>query len=170
MSRRTPYQKCYSLACYYLAKRDYSILELTKKLVEKEHSKQEIDKVISSLIKLDILNDEKFALGRVRYRYQTCRWGVVRIRRELQEKGVEKELIEQAIEQRYEDGTLKDSKITEQAFDLIFSRYRTKVNLENGRLNAKDYNKIVGFLIRRGYTFSQVREALSLFVEKLIEE
>ncbi|MCP4355423.1 MAG: regulatory protein RecX [Proteobacteria bacterium] len=158
--KKTSYQKCYNLALYYLAKRQHSIFELSKKLKDKEHKEEDISKVVEKLSGLDLLDDEVFAFSRIRYRYKTCRWGVIRIRRELQEKGVNKEIIDQSIEKRYEDGTLKNDEICKQAFELISSRYKNKVILENGRINSKDFNRITGFLSRRGYTYPQIKYAI----------
>jgi len=168
MQKKTSYQKCYNLALYYLAKRQHSIFELSKKLKDKEQTEKDINKVIDKLSEIDFLNDKTFAFSRIRYRYETCRWGIVRIRRELQEKGVDKEIIEQSLENRYEDGTLKEDKICEQAFDLINSRYKSKIILENGRLSSKDFGKLTGFLSRRGYTYPQIRYAIDMFLNDSI--
>jgi len=165
--KRTPYQKCYNLALYYLAKRQHSISELSKKLADKEHLPESIEKTVEKLTKLNFLNDKEFAFSRIRYRYETSKWGLTRIKLELGQKGIDRDTIEQAIHERYEDGTLDDTLIKQQAFDLIYSRYKNKVELENKRLTAKSYSKVVGFLTRRGYTSTQTRYALDLLVETL---
>lgn len=168
--KKNSYQKCYNLALYYLAKRQHSIQEITKKLLLKEHTDEDITKVIQKLVSINFLNDEEFALARIRYRYQTSRWGVVRIKLELSQKGIDKDIIEKSINEKYEDCTLDDDLIRQQAFDLAYSRYKNKIEIENRRINAKSYAKVMGFLQRRGYNSSQIRYALDLLLETLLEE
>ena len=158
------------MALYYLAKRQHSISELSKKLADKEHLTENIEKTVEKLKNLNFLDDKEFAVSRIRYRYETSKWGLTRIKLELGQKGVDRDIIEQAIYERYEDGTLDDTLIKQQAFDLVYSRYKNKVEIENKRLTAKSYAKVVGFLTRRGYTSSQTRYALELLVETLLEE
>lgn len=167
MAKKTSYQKCYNLALYYLAKRQHSMAELAKKLKDKEHTAEDIDKVSQKLVNLNFLDDKEFAFSRIRYRYETSKWGLTRIKLELGQKGVDKDIIEQAIAERYEDGTLDDTLIKEQAFDLIYTRYKNKVEIENKRFTAKSYAKVVGFLGRRGYSSTQIRYALDLLLETL---
>jgi regulatory protein len=169
MPKKTSYQKCYNLALYYLAKRQHSIAELNKKLKDKEHNAEDIAKVNEKLEKLNFLNDHEFAFSRIRYRYETSKWGITRIKLELGQKGVSSDIIEKAIAERYEDGTLDDTLIKQQAFDLVYSRYRHKVEIENRRFTAKSYAKVMGFLQRRGYSSTQTRYALDLLLETLLE-
>lgn len=166
--KKTSYQKCYNLALYYLAKRQHSVAELSKKLKDKEHSAEDIENVVIKLKNLYFLDDKEFAFSRIRYRYETSKWGLGRIKIELKQKGVSAEIIEQAVAERYEDGTLDDSLIKQQAFDLIYKRYKNKVEIENKRLTAKSYAKVVGFLQRRGYNSVQIRYALDLLLETLL--
>lgn len=168
--KKTTYQKCYNLALYYLAKRQHSVSELTKKLAAKEHVQEDIDKVVEKLKNLHFLNDKEFAYSRIRYRYEGSKWGLTRIKLELGQKGVDREIIEQAVAEHYENGCLDDTLIKQQAFDLIYSRYKRKVEIENKRLTAKSYAKVVGFLTRRGYSSSQTRYALDLLIETLLDE
>lgn len=170
MKKKNSYQKCYNLALYYLAKRQHSVAELNKKLKDKEHNLDDIEKVNKKLLDLNFLDDKEFAFSRIRYRYETSRWGVTRIKLELGQKGVDKEIIEQSVAERYADGTLDDELIKQQAFDLIYNRYKNKVEIENKRFTAKSYAKVVGFLGRRGYSSAQVRYALDLLLETLLEE
>lgn len=168
--KKTSYQKCYNLALYYLAKRQHSVAELTTKLKDKEQTAEDILKTVEKLKTLRFLDDKEFAFSRIRYRYQTSKWGVTRIRLELKQKGVDFDIIEQAFDEHYSQGTLDDSLIKQQAFDLVYSRYKNKVELENRRLTAKSYAKVVGFLQRRGYTSTQTRYALDLLLETLLDK
>lgn len=168
--KKTTYQKCYNLALYYLAKRQHSVSELSKKLADKEYCAEDIAKVTEKLKSISFLDDKEFAYSRIRYRYETSKWGLTRIKLELNQKGVDREIIDQAIADHYENGCLDDTLIKQQAFDLIYSRYKRKVEIENKRLTAKSYAKIVGFLTRRGYSMSQVRYSIDLLLEVLNEE
>lgn len=170
MAKKNSYQKCYNLALHYLAKRQHSVDELVKKLVDKECLPEDIEKAKQKLLNLNFLNDKEFAFSRIRYRYETSRWGLTRIKLELGQKGVDKDIVEQAVSERYEDGTLDDELIKQQAFDLVYSRYKNKVEIENKRFTAKSYAKVVGFLGRRGYTSAQVRYAMDLLLETLLDE
>ena len=47
--KKNSYQKCYNLALYYLAKRQHSVAELSKKLKDKEHSSEDLEKTVIKL-------------------------------------------------------------------------------------------------------------------------
>lgn len=161
--KKTPYQKCYNLALYYLAKRQHSVNELSKKLKDKEFLHEDIAKTIKKLKELAFLDDYQFAFSRIRYRYETSRWGIKRIILELKNKGVEQWVIDSALSDRFSDNTLKDEEIKQQAYELL-SRYQNKIIITNKRLENKDYAKLSGFLARRGYSIEQIKYAIDKFI------
>lgn len=87
------YDKALRSAANMLARREHSEFELTRKLQQRDFPADVIDKVIAALIADRLLSNERYAESYVRMR-SARGYGPVRIRLEMQERGVEEVLIE----------------------------------------------------------------------------
>lgn len=87
------YDKALRSAANMLARREHSVFELTRKLQQRDFPADVIDKVIATLIADRLLSNERYAESYVRMRSNRG-YGPVRIRMEMQERGVEEALIE----------------------------------------------------------------------------
>lgn len=84
-----------------LARREYSRTELRRKLLQyssakesAEEESQDVERVLDQLAAKDMLSDTRFVQSRLRVR--APRYGVARIRQELQQHGLAPELLQQA--------------------------------------------------------------------------
>ena len=87
-------------AVRYLSRREYSRLELEKKLrayLTEDESEDDLTAVLNDLEQKGYLSDERFAQSRARVR--AARYGNARVAYELKASGVSSELIANAIEQ-----------------------------------------------------------------------
>jgi len=80
-----------------LARREHSWLELRHKLAARGYDDAEVDQVLAQLEQERLLSDERFAETYVRTRRERG-FGPLRIRAELQERGVADELIARHLE------------------------------------------------------------------------
>ena len=90
------YDKALQSATRMLASREHSVMELTRKLQQKDFPPEIVERVVNGLREGRLLSDERFAEGYVRFR-SARGYGPVRIRMEMRERGVADELIEQAL-------------------------------------------------------------------------
>lgn len=88
----------------YLSIRTRSSFELRRYLMRKGYSLDEIEDILVLLTEEGYLNDEKFAEEWVKSRLTTNLRGPYLIKHELLQKGIEPDLIEQALEQIGDEG------------------------------------------------------------------
>lgn len=82
-----------------LARREHSVHELRRKLLEKGHHSAEVDTVVSDLVRDKLLSDERFIEMYLHARVNKG-YGPLHIVAALRERGVGKELIAQFIDGR----------------------------------------------------------------------
>ena len=91
------YDKALRSAANMLARREHSVFELTRKLQQRDIPPDVIAKVIAQLVADRLLSNERYAESYVRMRSNKG-YGPVRIRMEMQERGVEEVLIEEYLD------------------------------------------------------------------------
>lgn len=91
------YDKALRSAANMLARREHSVFELTRKLQQRDFPPDVVDKVIAALLADRLLSNERYAESYVRMRSDKG-YGPVRIRMEMQERGVEERLIEEYLD------------------------------------------------------------------------
>ena len=132
-----------------LEMRDRSTKEIADKLLSVGYSQQVSQSVCQKLTLAGYLDDRRYAqsaLDRLGKKY-----GAIRLRRELQMKGISPDLIAELLEERDPDMQL------ENAVRLAQKALRGKA----GEPNAL-YRRMYGTLARRGYTPDLVRKALEI--------
>ena len=154
-------RKAYNSAIHYLARRMRSEFEVRNHLLEKEYGAAVINEVIHKLYDYKFLNDEDFAISFVRTLMNTTDKGPVLVKKDLEEKGISPKIIEQVM-LLFDYDTQLEKAIT------LGQKYANK--------NKKDaqmilIQKVEQYLVRKGYPFSIMKEALKeLSIEKEEEE
>lgn len=135
--------KVRSMALRYLAIRPRSVRELQKYLERKEVQPEPVAEVIEWLGRLGYLDDADFARRWADYRRRAGHYSDARIRAELRQKGVDEDILAQALDaaEGSEDKALRQ---------LIAKR----------RGRYADEQKLIQYLARQGYSWSQVKRAL----------
>lgn len=139
-------------ALRWLTRREHSRQELRAKLVKRGYADTEIDEVIHALQGQGLLSDARFAESLVRAR-RARGLGPVRIRYELQKKGVASELIEEKLD------------LANDAWLEAIRRVRRKKFGARLPQTTAECFRQGHFLHYRGFTSQQIRHALSLSEE-----
>jgi regulatory protein len=140
-----------------LARRMYSSSEIRKKLKEQGYTDEIIDNVISMMEGYGYLNDKTFAEEWIRSRAHNNPKGKIVLKRELTQKGIEGDIIEEVFSQSFDE-----SQQSEIALDMARRQSRSYRN--DDPISAR--RKLQGYLIRRGFDFETVRNV----VDKVLNE
>ena len=144
-------------ALYLLDERDYSYIELYKKL-ERNYDEDICLEVCNRLSEIGCINDRRYSERLAEHYCVTKRFGLRRAREEMRKRGISNELITEAL-YPYED-TVPD-RISE-LIEKKYARYLT---------DEKGVQKVKAALVCQGYSFSEVNKALSEYeYEDEIEE
>ena len=132
-------------AANMISARPLSKKELTRRLVQKGAEADDADAAAEYLEGLGALDDAAYAAMLVRH-YSAQGYGKARLRDELYRRGVPRELWEAALE------TAPDAQET--LARVIVSKTKGKP------LNEKDYKRLSDALLRRGFSWGEVKAAL----------
>ena len=149
------YLKAKDKAFDLLALRDHSENELYRKLLNHFDS-HTAAATVARIRELGYLDDRKFAEKLVR-EYSGKGKSRAEIRNKLYEKGISREIMEEALSLLEEDES-------EAAYDLICRKYSEKIKKENGK------QLVAAALARRGYRGTDIRKALSRFGYEVTED
>lgn len=134
-----------------LSRRDYSQHDLSKKLQALSDDQSEIDSTLAWLQELSYLDDQRYAEAFVRDSIAKNR-GPIRIRNELQQKGLSGDVIENALESEAADWLSL-------AADALRRKFRDLTLIEH---NAKQKTKAIRYLQYRGFSHGVVFRAIEL--------
>ena len=142
-------------AAAMLGRKPMSRADLTKKLQEKGASARESEYAAEWLSAIGALDDQAFAALLVRH-YSAKGYGPARWRDELRRHGVERELWDEAMESAPPTEEIIES--------FLRSRWKGK------RPDEKELKRTSDALLRRGFSWGDVKVALKGFTELLGEE
>ncbi|MDQ7798615.1 MAG: regulatory protein RecX [Candidatus Edwardsbacteria bacterium] len=143
--------KARNYALRLLELRGRSVKDVRDKLKVKGASPGDIDLVIDDLLSLGLLDDEKFARDWIENRQHFRPTGVVRLRQELFAKGIDREIVDQAV---------REYKINSDEFPAALDLARRKMKLYRKLDSDTAKRRLAGFLARRGYEASIVSKVL----------
>ena len=141
-------------AIQILTPREHSVRELRLKLIKRNIDRGKIDAIVSYLIELDYLSDERFAGAYVTERIHKGD-GPIKIRANLQKRGVDRTLIERFV-------SADDDFWVGLAADVLRKRFGEKCD-ENSGMLFSEWTKRRNFLANRGFPSHVVRVALGGF-------
>lgn len=138
-------------ALNFLSYRDRSEKEIRTKLKDVGYEESIIDWVIGELKRLKFLDDQRFAQSYAQTQMITRPIGEYFLKRELKQKGLDADIIEQTVEKVYEE---KDQLSI--ALELAQQRKKRYGNID--AMKAK--KRLSDFLLRRGFSWEIVSEVL----------
>ena len=138
-----------------IGKRAMSRRDLERKLQEKGASEAEARYAAEWLEAIGALNDAEYAAALVRHCAQLG-YGPARVREKLYEKGVPRELWEEALEELPADGG--------QVEDFLRSKLRGRIPDE------KEKRRLTNALLRRGFPWGEVKAAWRRMGEEVQED
>ena len=146
-------RRAFNSALNSLDYRDHSEKEIRAKLMRK-HGVEYVDEAVEKLIELDLINDRRYAENYARELFEHKKFGKIRIKSELIAKGIASDIASETVNSLFED---EEPDNIQRIVDIIEKKYYNRMNDEVGR------KKVFSALQRMGYTFSDIREAMSEF-------
>lgn len=146
-------RRAFNSALNSLDYRDHSEKEIRAKLMRK-HGAEYVDEAVEKLIDLDLINDRRYAENYARELFEHKKFGKIRIKSELIAKGIASDIASETVNSLFED---EEPDNIQRIVDIIEKKYYNRMNDEVGR------KKVFSALQRMGYSFSDIREAMSEF-------
>jgi regulatory protein len=140
--------KARQLAIGWLARREHSRAEITAKLVRKGCAVEVATQVAGDLVTQDYLSDERLAEAVARSRRRRG-YGPMRIRKDLEQKGLADETIARWIGGAPEDWRADAERVRRRKFG------------DGKPQNIEERARQIRFLQQRGFTYEQIRQALN---------
>ena len=135
----SPRKKVYVLALRLLTRREHSIVELRKKLMEKTDHPELIPEIIQELIQKKYLDDERFTESYSRM-LANKGYGLLRIKRALKEKGIT------------ESNNVYHADIKE-----VYNKKFKK----GGSSDLREKAKQIRYLQYRGFSFEEIKKVIN---------
>ena len=135
-----------------LVKKDYTEKKLRDKLSEGLYPNSCIDAAIEYVKSYKYLDDERYARDYIAYHLEIS--GRNRITRDLMNRGVSKDIIESILSE-FGDEECRDAEL-EQIHKLLIKKHY------DPDMEYKDKQKIIAFLLRRGYSMDVIRSAMNV--------
>ncbi|MDQ0193415.1 regulatory protein RecX [Paenibacillus wynnii] len=148
-------QRAYVEGLRYLGHKPRTALEMTRRLRQKEIGETIIAETLQRLQREQYIDDPLYAKQWAEQRITNQRKGKMWIRQELREKGIDKSLIAEAL----------DDITPEQEQQSALLSARKKWNLIRGEVPDKR-RKTGAYLMRRGFSGEMVRQVLQILVQE----
>jgi regulatory protein len=145
---RDPVQAALDLAWKRLARRDHTVAEIRRHLIERGTDLEIVEEVIGVLCEGRYLDDASYARRFAEDRRQIDAWGADRIEQRLLAAGVAPEHVATALSDQDAAGEL------DAAVDLLRRRFPDPPDDDRGR------NRALGMLVRRGYQLDLAHQAI----------
>lgn len=135
-----------------LAAKPRSIGELRERLLEKNWTNAEIvETVLQKLEEYKFVNDEQFAHDFAASKLRQKPVGKRRLQQSLQQKQLDKETVEHALEQVYEE--------TPEA-DLVEEAIKKRIRLKGLPENREETKKFYDYLMRQGFSYGLINDKM----------
>lgn len=145
-------RRAYNCAVSLLSRRDHSKKELLRKLREKGYT-DGAEAAIEKLEESGYIDDERFCRMYASELVRLKGYGKRRVEQELSFKGVDRDIIRSVLDEILFD--------TDKLSVIIKRKYLSKMSDEKGRRKAFDA------LVRLGYTYGEIREAIKNIDEEI---
>ena len=156
MDQSDLFEKYLHLSYRYLSIRNRSVKEMREYLAKKNAAPEIIEKIINSLKEKKFLNDENFARLWIVNRARLKPKGKLLLKIELRQKGITDELIKKVLDEVQEE--IPDELF--QAKELIAKRMERVEGLPRQEI----YQKVGGFLSRRGFSWDITKKAIDSYL------
>lgn len=134
----------------YCAYQERSVKEVTDKLKTFEISEKDREEIINYLIDNKFVNDERFAHAFVRGKINQSGWGVNKIRFHLIQKGVSKEIIDEALQ------SFDEEAYRQRLVEVLKAKAKTVKAANNFERNRK----LAAYAIQKGFEAPLVWEVI----------
>lgn len=136
-----------------LSRKPVSRHDLHQKLLFWEATPEEAEEICERFQELDLINDENYAQLLLRH-YQSKGYGKKRIQQEFYQHGIPRELWEEVL------SSLNPEDNQESIQKFIYQK------LKGEKADKKELKRVSDALLRRGFSWDEVREGLSQYQEE----
>lgn len=143
-----------NVALRFLGYRQRAEKEIRDRLYKDDFDEDIIENTLDYLRRNQLLNDLEFAKSFMKDKINLSNHGPQKIRYELYQKGIDKEIIDQVLE-------MDDSE-----YDRCLEAAEKKVTSYRKDDYQARYRKLSGFLQRRGFSFSVIKDVLNEVLKK----
>jgi regulatory protein len=147
MAERTAYVD----ALHLLGRRELSVQQLRERLLDREHTREDVDRAIDLLIENKAVDDARVAGAYVRTALKVKGRGRLRIQRELQMMGIAKEVAAEALAEAF-------GEVDERS--LIVKALEKKLRPPKKISTPAEYARIFQYLMRQGFSPATVTAVL----------
>lgn len=149
------FRRAYQYALYQLDYRDYSAKEMTEKLLKTYKNEALCLAVTEKLIKIGVINDERYAEKLARKLVEIKKFGYHRAKRELKLRGLGEFLAVDTLE-KYSESFGENLMIL---LETKHARYLTD------KSDRKSVEKVKAALVRYGYGFDEINRGIKEYFE-----
>ena len=135
---------------YLIEFKDRTEKELRDKFKEKGYDEDNIEDEIEFLKSYGYIDDKRYAEHFTHDAINLKKWGKIRIRTELLRKGVDRETV---------DNTIEDA-FFEMDDDILLSQMQTRFK-NSDFSNIKERTRIFNFFMRRGFSAEEIKGAMN---------
>lgn len=130
-------------AMHILERTDKTEAQLRKKLEESEYPKEAVESAIAYVTSYGYLDDRRYAEHYIEWKKQGK--GKARLKMELVQKGISREIIEEVLE------STDFGETREMIRQIILKKRKTNIPM-----NEKEKQRLYGFLMRKGFPSSDI--------------
>jgi regulatory protein len=145
-----PERTAYVDGLHLLGRRELSVKQLRDRLLERDHAREDVDRAIELLLENRALDDARVAAAYVRTALKVKGRGRLRIRRELQEIGIDQDIAAAALAEAFGD-------VDERA--MVNAAIRKKLRGKPIE-TPSDYARVFQYLMRQGFSPPTISAAL----------
>lgn len=156
LQNRCRRSRAYEKALYLLEYRAHSRAELLQK-IRREYPAEAAAEAVERVAALGLLDDEAYARDYARELFETKRYGARRVALELRRRGIDGDIIQRVLDEQTSDPVVE-------LVDLIRKRWPVLP------ADRRKLAKLSASLVRRGYEYDQVRQALRQLIQTEFED
>jgi regulatory protein len=149
-----PERTAYVDALHLLGRRELSVKQLRERLLDREHSREDVERAIELLAENRAVDDARVAAAYARTALKVKGRGRLRVQRELHEMGIDKDVASQALAEAF--GDAEERSMIARALE---KKLRGKKKIDT----PAEYARVYQFLMRQGFSPGAVTAALRAY-------
>lgn len=143
-------EKALQIAYHYLDYSPRTRWEIHRKLIQSGFEKDVVEDTLNELERIDLINDRVYCERWVESRFESKGYGKVRLEAELRQRGVDKDVIHEALQ-----------KLTEEEEITKALTLASKQLSSGSSIKLDEKRKLFAFLQRRGYNTGIIEKVFS---------
>jgi regulatory protein len=149
-----PERTAYVDALHLLGRRELSVKQLRERLLDREHSREDVERAIELLAENRAVDDARVAAAYARTALKVKGRGRLRVQRELHEMGIDKDVASQALAEAFGDADERS---------MIARALEKKLRGKKKIDTPAEYARVYQFLMRQGFSPAAVTAALRAY-------